>query len=285
MAIGTTGRGSQSRCVASRLAFCLILFAMMPFAAGAAAAVADEPSPPPLTPPCAVPDRDIASPAPLPNVMARLKRRSGTIHILAIGSSSTEGIGASSVSKSYPMRLGPILEKALKGIDVEVVNRGVAGEVAETTADRIMSEVALERPDLVLWQLGTNDALARIPADDFEATVRETVQWLKAQDIDVALVGMQYVPRFSRDPAYSAIRASLQKISAEENVLYVRRYNAMRFMEHMRANEHLMARDDFHLNDLGYRCMAEQIAHAVVFSLFHSKPEAPADGETRSPSD
>lgn len=238
-----------------------------------AAAMLDAPTPavPALTPACAVPESDIAIPAPLPNVMAKLKK-GATVRILAIGSSSTEGIGASSLGNAYPTRLGPMLEKTLKGVDVVIINRGIAGEVAETTADRIMSEVALAKPDLVLWQLGTNDALSRIPPEEFEATVRDTVRWLKSQDIDVALLGMQYVPRFSRDPAYSAIRRSLRKIAAAENVLYVRRYDAMRFMERVRANQRLMASDEFHLNDLGYRCMAEHIAHAVIFSLFRKSP-------------
>lgn len=226
---------------------------------------------PALTPDCAVPETDIANPAPLPNVMAHLQKKT-TIHILAIGSSSTSGTGASSVAANYPNRLRPILADALRGVSVDIINRGVAGEVAETTSDRIMSEVALRKPDLVLWQLGTNDALSRIPPDDFEATVRETVRWLKAQNIDVVLVGMQYVPRFSRDPGYSAIRRVLRKIAAEENVLYVRRYEAMLFIEHARVNEHLMAPDQFHLNDLGYRCMAEHVARAVIISLLNKPP-------------
>lgn len=242
------------------------------------AAQAEEPNftlAPGLTPDCAVPEIDIASPAPLPNVISRLQKKE-TIHILAIGSSSTYGVGASSKLETYPSRLRPLLAKALKGVDVEIVNRGVSGEVAETTADRILHEVALSRPDLVLWQLGTNDAIARIPPDEFEATVRSTVRWLRSQNIDVALVGMQYVPRFSRDPGYAAIRQVLRKIATEENILYVRRYEAMLFIEQMRANEQLMAPDQFHLNDLGYRCMAEHVARAVIVSLFSKQVVRPA---------
>ncbi|WP_219320664.1 GDSL-type esterase/lipase family protein [Methylovirgula sp. HY1] len=268
MAIGTARRRSQGWRGTSSVAVLVTLAAMVTVAAQATTVVPDTAPSAPLTPACTVPENDISIPGPLPNVMAQLKK-GAPVRILAIGSSSTEGIGASSQGKAYPTRLGPMLEKTLKGVDVEVINRGIAGEVADTTADRIMNEVALAKPDLVLWQLGTNDALSRVPPDEFETTVRDTVNWLKSQNIDVALVGMQYIPRFSRDPTYSAIRRSLRKIAAEEHVLYVRRYDAMRFMQRVRANEHLLARDNFHLNDLGYRCMAEHIAHAVIYSLFH----------------
>jgi lysophospholipase L1-like esterase len=178
------------------------------------------------------------------------------------------GIGASSGVKSYPVLFGDILEKALKGVDVDVVNRGVAGEVAETTADRIRSEVALAKPDLVLWQLGTNDAISRVAPNDFEATVRDTVRWLKSDGIDVVLVGLQYTSRLAKDSSYFAIREVLQKIATEENILYVRRYDAMQFIARTRANLQLMSSDNFHLNDLGYQCMAEHVAHAVIASLF-----------------
>jgi acyl-CoA thioesterase-1 len=223
--------------------------------------------PPPMSPPCDVPATDIAAPAALPNVTQALQKGE-KVRILAIGSSSTLGSGASSKSRSYPSQLESILEHALKGVDVVIVNRGVAGEVAQTTAERIKSEVSLRKPDLILWQLGTNDALARIPPQDFEKTVRSTLHWLKDNKIDVVLVGVQYTSRLARDQNYIAIRDSLQKIATGENILYVRRYDAMRFIAQTRANLQLMAGDNFHLNDLGYQCMAEHVAHAVIVSLF-----------------
>ncbi len=214
-----------------------------------------------------MPAVDIAAPATLPNVATALQKRQ-TVRILAIGYSSTEGVGASGVGKSYPSQLETILEHALKGVDVEIINRGVAGEVAEDTAERIKSEVALNKPDLVLWQLGTNDALARVPPKDFESTVESTIDWMKDNGIDAVLVGLQYTPRLSRDPNYAAIREALRAIAARENILYVTRYEAMRFIVQTRANLQLMAQDNFHLNDLGYQCMAEHVAHAVIVSLF-----------------
>jgi acyl-CoA thioesterase I len=237
---------------------------------GLPALAAEEGTPPalpPLSAACDVPANDIAVPAPLPNV-ATLLQKSRTIHILAIGSSSTYGIGASSGVKSYPAQLGNILEKALKDVDVEIVNRGVAGEVAETTADRIHSEVALSRPDLVLWQLGTNDAISRVAPEDFERTVRSTIEWLKADGIDVVLVGLQYSARLAKDSSYFAIREVLLKVATDENILYVRRYDAMQFIAKTRANLQFMSSDNFHLNDLGYQCMAEHVARAVIANLF-----------------
>ena len=128
--------------------------------------------------------------------------------------------------------------------------------------------MALTHPNLVLWQVGTNDALAHVSPVDFENIVQTAAQRLKKKNIDVVLVGLQYTPRFVRDESYAAIRETLKRVAAAENVLYVRRYEAMQFIAKTRANLDMLSNDDFHLNDLGYQCMAEHVAHAVVANMF-----------------
>jgi acyl-CoA thioesterase-1 len=240
MARKFAGGLGQQAAIALALAYPLMLVMPAPRAEDLGA----PPIVPPMSPPCDVPAMDIAAPATLPNVTAALQKGE-KVQILAIGSSSTLGYGASSKDMSYPAQLETILEHALKGVDVVILNRGVSGEVAEDTAARI-----------------------RVPPQEFEDTVRSTIRWLKENRIDVVLVGVQYTVRLARDANYAAIRDSLQKIAAEENILYVRRYDAMRFIAQNRANLQLMAGDNFHLNDLGYQCMAEHVAHALIASLF-----------------
>jgi lysophospholipase L1-like esterase len=230
---------------------------------------------PALSPTCEAPAVDIATPEPLPHLAAALQGRK-TVRVLAIGSSSTAGYGASSPSHSYPAQFEAILERAFKGLDVVIVNRGVSGEVAARTAERLKMQVAQEQPDVVLWQVGTNDALARVPVEDFTTVVRDTLHWLKEHGIDTVLVGLQYAPALSRDGYYTEIRAALRNLAATENVLLVRRFDAMEFIDKAKEGQ-LLSGDDLHLNDLGYRCMAEHIARAVVVSAFmRPKPSQPA---------
>lgn len=226
----------------------------------------DSVTPPPLSPLCDAPASDIAAPAPLPHLAKDIEARR-KIKVLAIGSSSTVGVGASSPSLNYPAQFETILERTFKGLDVVIVNRGVSGEVASATADRLRTLVAMETPDLILWQVGTNDALARVPLEDFIATVRDTVRWLKEHEVDVVLVGLQYTLKASTDEHYKGIRTALREVATSENVLLVRRYEAMEFIEKVRAGQ-LLSGDELHLNDLGYRCMAEHIARSVVVSAF-----------------
>lgn len=224
-------------------------------------------TPPALSPQCEAPANDIAASAPLPNVAKALTEHK-TLEILAIGSASAAGLGAGSGVKSYPVQIEDMLKLALNGVDVDIINRGTGGEVAQTSSDRIRSEVALTKPDLVLWQLGTNDALARVDPGQFTDIVKSTIEWLKDSDIDVVLVGLQYTTRFAKDESYFAIRQALDRIAKDEKILYVKRYDAMKFIAQTRAKVHLMASDNYHLSDLGTQCMAEHVARAMIASLF-----------------
>jgi len=188
-----------------------------------------------------------------------------TIRVLAIGSSSTVGVGASSPAKNYPAQLETILERTFRTLDVVIINRGVSGEVASQTAERLRREVGENQPDLVLWQVGTNDALARVPVEAFKSVARDALQWLKRQGVDTVLIGLQYSPRVAQDEAATAIRRAIRDLAAEERVLLVRRYEAMQFIANAKEGE-LLSGDELHQNDLGYRCMAEHIARALVIS-------------------
>jgi lysophospholipase L1-like esterase len=150
---------------------------------------------------------------------------------------------------------------------VTVVNRGVSGELAAGAAIRMRNEVALEEPDLVLWQVGTNDALAYVPVDDFASVVSEQIAWLKAHHVDVVLVGLQFTPRVRQDEHYVAMRDALRKIAAAENVPVVRFYEAMQIVNGASEGQ-LPAAEEFERNEEGYNCLAQYVARSITLGVF-----------------
>ena len=203
-----------------------------------------------------------------------LKERRPVLEVLAIGSSSTVGIGASSPAAAYPVRLASNLETFLAGYDVEITNRGISGETGQPAAERIKLEVADNKPDLVIWQVGTNDAMARIDDADFANMLRSTLRWLKENRVDVILIDPQYVERLATDENYTGIVKTIHTVAREEKVLLVNRYEAMAELSKQRGNAAFLAQDRFHLNDLGYRCMAEYAARAIVAGILQAETEA-----------
>src|SRR5579862_8802639 len=127
----------------------------------------------------------------LPHVAARIAR-DAPLRIVALGSSSTEGVGASSPAATYPERLETWLRATLHD-DVEVVNAGIGGEDADDMARRIPAVIA-ERPDLVIWQTGSNDPLRGVPLERFVELTRAGIVALRQAGIDVMLMGPQDCP-------------------------------------------------------------------------------------------
>jgi acyl-CoA thioesterase I len=199
----------------------------------------------------------------LPNVAAALAQRKA-VKILAFGAAPGR---VTSRGGSYTGVIEAMLAQALKGIDVTIVNRGVSGELAAGAAIRMRNEVALEEPDLVLWQVGTNDALAFVPVDEFASVLSEQIAWLKTHHVDLVLVGLQFTPRAKQSEHYVAVRERLRKIAAEENVPVVRFYEAMQIVNGAQEGQ-LPAAEEFERNEEGYNCLAQYVARAITLGVF-----------------
>jgi acyl-CoA thioesterase-1 len=217
----------------------------------------------PYSPECQAGGLAIAGESPLPNVAAALEKRK-TIKILAIGAAA----GKRRARGSYTDQIERVLEQSLKGIDVVMVNRGVSGELGADAAVRIKNEVALEEPDLVLWQIGTNDALAYVPLNELQDTVTDTIRWLKEHKVDVVLAGLQYIKGMAQDSHYTAVRELMRKIAADENVIIVRRYEAMQLVDQSAKPGGEFVPDEFERTEAGYSCLAQYIARTITLGAF-----------------
>ena len=133
-------------------------------AAFAQASTVFRPAPPAITPDCIIPPELAHFDLPLPRAARRMAARQ-PIRIVAIGSSSTYGEGASSPDWSYPSRLRLELAYRFPGLDIAVVNRGVNGDNDYDKRARFERDVVAEKPDIVLWQLGTNSMLGGDPME------------------------------------------------------------------------------------------------------------------------
>lgn len=213
---------------------------------------------------CSAPDATVSSLVPLPNLAAILQSRMN-VRVLTVGNWVPAGIGG---QHRLTDELEQILERAVKGLDLEFTHRGVSGERAATTSERLKQEVALLEPDLVLWQVGTNDALMHVPVSEFEATLSAAVEWLREHNKDVVLVGLQYSTALSKNAHYRAIKDAVGRVAARNNVLLVRRYETVQFIATASREQARLAKDEFMMSELGSKCMAEHIARALVVNVF-----------------
>src|SRR5215475_3760838 len=146
------------------------------------------------TPACDAPFSMTRFTNPLTRVAERLK--SGQpITIVAIGSSSTAGTGASSSAASYPSRLAVELTQRLPGHPITVLNRGVGGEEIRDMLERFDTDVIANKPDLVLWQFGTNSVVRDDKLNNHDMAIREGLTKIRSTGADIVLIDPQFAPK------------------------------------------------------------------------------------------
>lgn len=212
--------------------------------------------------------------APIARVARRLDAHD-PVTIVAVGSSSTGGSGASSAAYSYPSRLERELRQRFPGTSINIINRGVNGEDAADMMSR-MDSVLEAKPDLVIWQLGTNTVLrdGSIPATG--ELLRAGIARIRKAGADVLLIDPQFAPSVNAKPAVSDMVGLIAYVAKQTHVPLFRRYVAMRHWHEDQAIaiDRFITADGLHMNDWGYSCFARLLADNIVATVSRSRAVA-----------
>jgi acyl-CoA thioesterase I len=201
----------------------------------------------------------------LPHVADRLAAHQ-PVTIVAFGSSSTEGIGASSPAATYPSRLLADLTADLPPRQrIIVLNQGIGGEDADDMARRLPAVIA-QHPDLIIWQTGSNDPLRNVPLDRFVQETIAGVQAIRAAHIDVMLMGPQLCHTLDGKATTSAYRHALRAIGIGMGVPVIHRYDLMRswLAAGVLTRAQMLSPDGLHMADGGYAKLADAVARDIL---------------------
>ena len=217
----------------------------------------------PITSACTSP-RDATSLGYLPTHLRLRIAQGRPIKIVAIGSSSTFGAGASSPAASYPSQLAAELKARLPGLPVTVINKGINGEEAPQEFARFAADVLEESPDLVIWQVGTNSVLRDHPTP--AAVLREGIELMKTNGADVILMNLQYAPKVLAKPAAQNAIDVIGATARDEKIGLFDRFAVMRHWNEAEKMpfEAFITPDGLHMNDWGYACVAKLVANAIL---------------------
>jgi hypothetical protein len=157
----------------------------------------------------------------------------GRTKIVAIGSSSTAGHGG---IQPYPERLLSFLQAQYPNAEIGMVNRGIGGQEAPLEFQRFDTDVIAEKPDLVIWQVGTNSVWQRpdqnpSSLDETTSAIREgLIKLRKETQADVFLMDLQYVPAVLTPAKKEKAIAMVKAISelARDGVNVFRRFAFMK---------------------------------------------------------
>ena len=235
--------------------------------------------------PCLPPKGGSKTMGSLPHVANKLVAGKPVV-IVAFGSSSTAGYGASSPDFNYPNRLAAQLRRQYPTADITVINAGVGGEDAPEMMKRLQKEVIDVHPDLVIWQVGTNAVLRNLDPGDTAKMVEEGISRIQAAgDADVVLVDPQYSPAVNQraDSAGKMVKL-LGKVAELRHVGIFPRFEVMRDWHEKQSIpvESFVIADGLHMNDWGYACFVQLLGDDIICSVGQIKLGVNVFGDVRT---
>jgi lysophospholipase L1-like esterase len=219
--------------------------------------------------PCLPPKGGAKSMGSLPHVASKLASGEPVV-IVAFGSSSTVGYGTTSPEFTYPNRLAAQLHRQYPTADITVVNRGQGGEDAPEMMKRLQTAVLDIKPDLVIWQVGTNAVLRNLDPTETAKLVEEGVARIQAAGADLVLVDPQYSPKVTeRGESASKMVKLLGKVAELRHVGFFPRFEVMRDWHERQAIpiDNFVIADGLHMTDWGYACFAQLLGDDIIKSV------------------
>lgn len=212
---------------------------------------------------CLAANRDLSLGAPLPRTASRLKA-GGPLRVVAIGSSSTVGFGVLTAAATYPEIMRRELATLRPRAQIEVVNSGRLFDTIPGSMARFDRDVRAHRPDLVVWQLGTNDSTWAGTGEAIKEQVVRGVRALKTDGADVVLMDLQYAPIVLASSQHERMQAIIAEAAREERVGLFPRFALMRrAIDAGLPRTALVFWDGLHNSADGYDCVGRALARAI----------------------
>jgi len=150
------------------------------------------------------------------------------LNVLVVGAGSSALPGPEGVRKAYPARLQAALAEAMPGTTVTVASdvepRRSAGQMVRVLPDALSKF----KPELVIWQIGTVDAMQGVDPDEFSRALEEGASITRAAGADLILVNAQYSPRTESMIALGTYADLMRRVASQQEMPLFDRFSVMK---------------------------------------------------------
>jgi len=174
--------------------------------------------------------------------------------IVALGDSLTAGLGLLE-TQSYPSLLQQELDRA--GYSFEVVNAGVSGDTSAAGLARLDWALQDGNVKILILELGANDGLRGLPADQMKANLGAIIQRAQQRGISVLLLGMEAPPNYGAEYARS-FRQVYRDLASQYHVSLV-----PFMLDRVAGRADLNQADGIHPNIEGTQIVATTVWHTL----------------------
>jgi acyl-CoA thioesterase-1 len=171
--------------------------------------------------------------------------------ILVFGDSFSDGFMLKR-SEAYPALLARKLRAA--GLNFQVTNASASGGTTDGGLERLPAHLK-ERIDILILELGINDAFRGVPTDQIETNLQQIIDTVKARNPNVRIViaGMQ-LPGYTADDYVSAFGKMFGDLATKNGGALV-----PFLLKGVAGNPSLNLPDGIHPNAAGQQILAENV--------------------------
>jgi hypothetical protein len=213
--------------------------------------------------PCALPGYLLFGDSLLERVTTHAKNEK-TLNIVVLGGPSSSLPGPAGATFAFPARLEVALSRRLPNLKVSVATDIKSRQTAVDMVDTIERLVVDQKPNLVIWQTGTYDALRGTDPEEFRAAVSEGVEKLHSAGADVVLMNMQYSPRTDSIVALTAYADGMRWVAREREVPVYDRLAIMRHWYDASQFDLYAATKDMKTAKSVHDCIGRTLAASII---------------------
>jgi lysophospholipase L1-like esterase len=211
--------------------------------------------------------------AALPRAAAAIDRDHRLVVVVA-GTTSSLPPNPSGAGTGYPVRLEAALKSRLPGVAVKVINEAKPRQTAAEMAAAFKRILAEDKPDLVIWQTGTFDAIHGVDPEEYRSALEEGIDAVHSGQADVILMNMQYSPRTESMIAVSTYHDHMRWVAMQHEIPLFDRFAIMKEWSDLGTFDLYATTKDANTAERVHDCLGRLLADVVIEATKLAEPHA-----------
>ncbi len=220
---------------------------------------------------CRVAEHQVENVFALPNVAKAIAAKHLQILVLGAGSSLLPG----GTGEAYPARLQRALAENLPGVDVKLATDVKPKRTAVEMVKVLPAALAAAKPQLVIWQTGTADAIQAVDADQFSQALDRGINTARNAGADVVFINPQYSPRTESMIALGTYAETMRWVAVQQEVPLFDRFSIMKLWADLGTFDFYTATKKLDIAERVHDCIGRLLADLVIEA---NKPAEPPSG-------
>jgi Flp pilus assembly protein TadG len=196
------------------------------------------------------------------------------LSILVLGAGSSQLPGSNGARDAYPARLQHALAEKLYGVEVKVTTDVKPKRSAADMVKALPLALSNVKPQLVVWQTGTVDAMQAIDPDQFSQALERGINVSRNAGADVIFINPQYSPRTESMIALGTYAENMRWVALQQEVPLFDRFGIMKFWADNGTFDLYSATKKLDIAAHVHDCIGRLLADLVVGAAKSSEPHA-----------